>query len=131
MAKKILQTGAILAALAVILGAFAAHSLKNHLEPEQIAIFQTGVRYQFYHVFALLILGIITLNFRHHFFKYAAGAFILGIVCFSGSLYLLASRFALGIESWTWLGPITPIGGMFFIIGWILLCLGLSKSKPG
>jgi uncharacterized membrane protein YgdD (TMEM256/DUF423 family) len=129
MANKILQLGAILGALSVILGAFAAHSLKNYLTPEQLEIFQTGVRYQFYHTFAILIVGVICLQYSNRFFKYSAIAFLVGILCFSGSLYLLASRFTLGIASWTWLGPVTPIGGLLFLIGWIFLALGASKIR--
>lgn len=129
MAKIFLRLAAILGAFSVLLGAFAAHSLKNHLSPEQIDIFQTGVRYQFYHTFAILALGIICIKYQQQFFKYSGIAFLAGIICFSGSLYLLASRFALGIESWTWLGPITPLGGLFFILGWGFLFLGLSKEK--
>lgn len=129
MSKKILQIAAIFGATAVLLGAFAAHALKNHLTPEQIDIFQTGVRYQFYHTFALLSIGILHLRYQHRFLRFAAIAIAIGILFFSGSLYLLAARFALGIESWTWLGPITPIGGLFFVTGWMLLLIGISKEK--
>ena len=129
MSKRFLKTGAVLGALSVILGAFAAHSLKNHLTTDQIEIFQTGVRYQFYHTFAILAIGIISIHNPSKWLKNSGYAFIIGIVCFSGSLYLLASRFAIGIESWNWLGPITPIGGVFFIVGWICLFIGISKIK--
>jgi len=127
MAKKILQLAIIMGALSVIIGAFAAHALKNHLDPTQLEIFKTGVRYQYYHTFALLGLGVICLQYPHRFFKLSSNLFLIGIICFSGSLYLLSSRFALGIESWTWLGPITPIGGLFFIGGWIMMFLGVRK----
>lgn len=127
MSKNIIQTAAILGALAVILGAFAAHALKQHLDADQIAIFQTGVRYQYYHTFAILAVGLMAMKYPDHLLKWSARAFLVGIICFSGSLYLLSSRFALGIESWTWLGPITPIGGLFFIIGWILLFISVKK----
>ena len=129
MSKKTIQLGATLGAISVILGAFAAHSLKNYLAADEITIFQTGVRYQFYHTFAILILGLISIKYQHPLFRYSRLAFLSGIICFSGSLYLLASRFALGIESWTWLGPVTPVGGLFFILGWIFLLLGISKCK--
>lgn len=127
MAKDILQTGAILGALCVIIGAFTAHGLKQYLDANQLEIFQTGVRYQYYHTFAILITGLVALKQAHKFLRYSYWAFFTGILLFSGSLYLLSSRFVLGIESWTWLGPITPIGGLFFIIGWIFLFLGIRK----
>jgi uncharacterized membrane protein YgdD (TMEM256/DUF423 family) len=127
MAKNILQTGAILGALSVAIGAFAAHGLKQHLDTNQLEIFHTGVRYQYYHTFAILIVGLLALKYPQAYFRNAFRFFLIGILLFSGSLYLLSSRFALGIESWTWLGPITPIGGLFFIIGWIFLFLGLRK----
>jgi len=129
MAKIFLRLAALLGAFSVILGAFAAHSLKEYLDPKDIEIFQTGVRYQFYHTFAILSLGIICTKYPQQFFKYSGIAFLAGIICFSGSLYLLAARFALGIESWTWIGPITPIGGLFFILGWVFLFIGITKEK--
>lgn len=130
MAKKNLQIGAILGALAVILGAFAAHGLKEILDSNQLNIFQTGVRYQFYHTFTLLVAGWFGLKYKFRWFQYASTSFIIGMVCFSGSLYLMACRFKLGIESLEkLLGPITPIGGLFFIAGWILLLIGFSKIK--
>lgn len=129
MSKRFLKIAAILGALSVIFGAFAAHALKKYLDPNQIDIFQTGVRYQFYHTFAILAVGLLTAHFKHKFIQYSAWFFLIGIILFSGSLYLLASRFALGIESWTWLGPITPIGGMCFIVGWLFLFLGISSNK--
>lgn len=127
MTKHILQTGAILGALAVAIGAFAAHGLKQYLDANQLEIFQTGVRYQYYHTFAILVLGLIAMKHPHKNLIYAYRFFIIGILLFSGSLYLLSSRFALGIESWTWLGPITPIGGLSFILGWVFLFLALRK----
>ncbi len=129
MTKQLLQLGAILGAFSVILGAFAAHSLKNHLSPDQIEIFQTGVRYQFYHTFAILAAGILSLRRKNKHFGYAGVLFFIGILLFSGSLYLLASRYALGIDHWSWLGPLTPIGGVFFIAGWVLFFIGTLKLK--
>lgn len=129
MAKKFLQLGALLGALSVILGAFSAHALKGKLDTNLLSIFQTGVQYQFYHTFALLMVGWIALKNNNKWFRYAGIFFILGIVCFSGSLYLLANRFLLKIESWSWLGPITPIGGLCFIIGWVLFFIGVSILK--
>ena len=126
---KILRFGAIVLLLAVILGAFAAHGLQSIVEARQIKTFETGVRYQFYHGFALLIVGILTQWFSSNFVRWAAYAFTVGLFLFSGSLYLLACREVLGIAHWWWLGPITPIGGTFFIIGWALLVLGLNNKS--
>lgn len=127
--KKFIQIASIAAALAVILGAFAAHGLQNLIEAKQIVTFQTGVRYHFYHTFALFIVGILGYFQAHRFLKIAGLFFIMGIIFFSGSLYLLACREVLGIMSWKWLGPMTPIGGVFFIIGWILVFLANFGQK--
>ncbi len=129
MNAKILQVGALCLLLAVVLGAFAAHGLQSLLEAKQIKTFETGVRYQFYHGFAMLIVGILGHWYTSKWLSRAAWAFGLGILCFSGSLYLLACREVLGIVSWTWLGPITPIGGVFFIIGWAMLIVSLNNNS--
>lgn len=126
--KTLIQIASLFAAFAVILGAFAAHGLQNLIEAKQISTFQTGVRYHFYHTFALFIVAILSHMQPHRLLGRAALFFMLGILCFSGSLYLLACREVLGIASWTWLGPITPIGGTFFIIGWILVFLANFKK---
>ena len=120
--------GAILGALSVILGAFAAHGLKKIVPPESISTFETGVRYQFYHVFALLILGILIDRFPGSLMNWAGYCFIIGIVLFSGSLYLLAllkSTESVGVNR---IGIITPFGGLFFIAGWILLFIRILKK---
>ncbi|MEI8279477.1 MAG: DUF423 domain-containing protein [Bacteroidota bacterium] len=123
MYKPALTAGALLAALSVILGAFGAHALKQILTPDMLQVFETGVRYQFYHSFALLITGIIYGSFKHKFIRMAATFFILGIVLFSGSLY------ALTLLNIPVLGAITPFGGLFFIAGWLLLFTGILKNK--
>lgn len=129
MYKKIIFTAAILAVLAVILGAFGAHSLKAHLTADRIAIFETGIRYQFYHVFGLLLIAVLYQNNpSRHLLKWAAYFMIAGIFFFSGSLYLLACRHVLGIATWTWLGPMTPIGGIFFIIAWGVLAYAFWRK---
>ena len=128
MSKSFLLIGAILGALSVILGAFAAHGLKKIVPPESISTFETGVRYQFYHVFALLILGILIDRFPGSLMNWAGYCFIIGIVLFSGSLYLLAllkSTESVGVNR---IGIITPFGGLFFIAGWILLFIRILKK---
>lgn len=119
----------MLAALAVILGAFGAHGLKARISPEHLQIFETGVKYQFYHTFAIIVTALLLEKFNHAFTTYAAFSFIIGILLFSGSLYLLATRTLLGIENVSLIGPLTPIGGVFFILGWGLLALGVMKNS--
>ncbi len=130
MYKPALMAGALFAALAVIFGAFGAHTLKETflMPQDQLAIFDTGVRYQFYHSIALLITGIIFSSFPVKQLKLANTFFIIGIVLFSGSLYAMTLLRLSGIG----LGPvgiITPIGGLCFIIGWVLLLVGIIKMK--
>jgi uncharacterized membrane protein YgdD (TMEM256/DUF423 family) len=128
MYKPALIAGALFAALAVIFGAFGAHALKAILPPDQLMVFETGVRYQFYHSFGLMIAGIIYASFPFKPIRLASSFFITGIILFSGSLYAMT----LLSTSGTSLGPIgivTPIGGLFFIAGWILLFLGIVKKK--
>ncbi len=128
MNAKIIKIAAFFALWAVILGAFGAHSLKEQLSPDRIAIFETGVRYQFYHAISILIIACLMYFNRSKWLTYAAYFHSFGIVCFSGSLYLLSCRYLLGIETWTWVGPITPIGGFFFILGWISLIIAFWKN---
>ncbi len=118
MGKKILITGCISAALAVIIGAFGAHGLENKISEAHAGVYETGVTYHFYHSFALLICGLLALWQQQRAFRMAAIAFVVGIVLFSGSLYLLSCRELLGIAHWKWLGPLTPLGGLCFILGW-------------
>jgi uncharacterized membrane protein YgdD (TMEM256/DUF423 family) len=127
--KNILLIGIVMAALAVMLGAFGAHTLKKMVTPEQLEIFKTGVQYQFYHAIGLILAGLIAQHVEHVLIKRAASMFIWGIIAFSGSLYLMTLFFALNTEGVKWIGAITPIGGLLFILGWILLGLGISKNQ--
>lgn len=121
--KLIIIIGSISGALSVILGAFGAHAFKDSLTASgRLDTFETAVKYQMYHSLALVLLGVLMLHFQHKFLGYASYSFLVGIVIFSGSLYLLC---ATGI---TKLGAITPIGGIFLIAAWILLAIGVSKS---
>lgn len=129
MHKGFIKTAAILGALSVALGAFAAHGLKEKISDYAISIFETGVRYQFYHVFALLAAGIIYKEFKNKFIKWAGIFFIAGIVLFSGSLYLLTFIKGAVMPGYNWVGAITPIGGLSFIIGWFFLFTGTSKKS--
>jgi uncharacterized membrane protein YgdD (TMEM256/DUF423 family) len=127
--KNYILIGAIFAGLAVIIGAFGAHALKDLMSENNITTFETGNRYHFYHSLALIMTAFVAFKVDSTLLKYACISFIVGIVFFSGSLYLLALRDGWELHSWTWLGPITPIGGLFFIIGWILMIVGILKSK--
>jgi uncharacterized membrane protein YgdD (TMEM256/DUF423 family) len=128
MHKGFLKTGIIIGALSVILGAFAAHSLKNTISDYALGIFETAVRYQFYHAFALLITGILFKEFPRTQINWAGRFFIAGIILFSGSLYVLAVIKAAVQPGFNWVGVITPFGGLCFILGWIFLFLGIRKK---
>ena len=121
--RWVLSAGAGFALLAVITGAFAAHGLKAVLDTQQLALFETASRYQMYHALALLIVGVMLTNpqFSRSLLKFAALAFILGIILFSGSLYLLA------LVSVSWLGAITPLGGIAFLSGWLMMMVAALK----
>jgi uncharacterized membrane protein YgdD (TMEM256/DUF423 family) len=128
MHKGFLKTAALTGALSVMLGAFAAHGLKKILTPDNLQVFETAVRYQFYHVFALLAVGILCKEFPGKLMRWAGNFFIAGMILFSGSLYLLCyvkhNDLALN-----WLGAITPFGGAAFIGGWILLFWAMVKRN--
>jgi len=130
MNKSFLSIGAILGAFAVALGAFAAHSLKTFFPAEAMNIFETGVRYQFYHVFAIFIVAILEERFPNSRpIHWAGNCFIVGIILFSGSLYLLAASKAKEVSGSDTIGMVTPIGGLLFIVGWFLLFIGVSRKK--
>jgi len=128
MHKGFLRIAALTGALAVALGAFAAHGLKNHFSAELLVTFETAVRYQFYHVFALLSAGILYGSMPSKSMAWAGYLFILGMVLFSGSLYLLCYVKYLD-AGLNWIGAITPIGGASFIAGWFMLFNGVSRGR--
>ncbi len=128
MHKGFLKTAALCGALAVMLGAFAAHGLKAVLAADNLQIFETAVRYQFYHVFALLAVGILYQAFPGKLMKWAGKLFIAGILLFSGSLYLLCYVKYAGL-SLNWIGAITPLGGAAFIAGWVMLFWAILKRN--
>ena len=123
MPRFLITTGALSAALSVALGAFAAHALKSRLSAETLAVFQTGVQYQFYHSLGLILVGILAQRYQGSTLMTASGLMMLaGILLFSGSLYVLSTT---GIRS---LGIITPIGGVSFIAAWMLLAVGIWRG---
>ena len=129
MHKLYLILGGVFGGLGVVLGAFGAHGLKQLVGPETVGTFQTGVQYQMYHAFALLIVGILYERLPHSLLNWAGGLFIGGIILFSGSLYLLAALKAANKVGLGGVGIITPIGGLLFIVGWILLVMSILKSS--
>lgn len=120
--KKTLIAGALLMAAAVLLGAFGAHALKDRLTPQMLAIYHTGVDYQFYHSLGLLIIGLTGFHFPSKWLDRAGVLLMTGIVLFSGSLYVLSFT---GIKT---IGAITPLGGLSFVAGWLCLAIGLWKK---
>ncbi len=128
MHKGFLKTAALLAALSVAMGAFAAHGLKDLISSKAVSIFETGVRYQFYHVFALFTVAILYNHFSSKFVLWSGWMFLVGILLFSGSLYALTAVEGMVQPGYKWIGAVTPIGGLAFILGWIFLFLGLFKS---
>jgi uncharacterized membrane protein YgdD (TMEM256/DUF423 family) len=128
MHKTYLIIGSLLAGVAVVLGAFGAHGLKKIVAPEAVASFQTGVQYQMYHAFALLILGILFERFGGNMLQLSGVLFIIGILLFSGSIYLATALIATNKDVPTFVRLITPLGGLAFIAGWLLLLIGLIKK---
>ena len=123
MQKAFLTIASLSGAIAVMIGAFGAHALKNMLESSgHFDTYETAVKYQFYHSLALLAVGLAMSQLHSKNFEYAGWAFIIGILLFCGSLYLLCFT---GITKF---GAITPIGGLAFIAGWLLLALGFYKG---
>ena len=113
-----ISLGSLLAALAVGLGALGAHALKSHLTVEQLATYQTAVQYQMYHAIGLVLVGLLALHHRSRWFDAAGWSMIIGIVLFSGLLYLWL---ATGRRFFVY--PV-PVGGIVFIVGWLLLAIG-------
>lgn len=127
MKQIVLVIGGIYGMLSIILGAFGAHAFKNLLTPDKLDSFEVGVRYQMYHAIVLLIIGLF-LNLETSIEKSTAWSIIIGTFLFSVSIYLLA--FA---EYWKinlkFLGPVTPLGGLFMIAGWALLIISFVKTR--
>ena len=126
MKRTLLITGSILGLLAVILGAFGAHGLKESLAPEALTSFETGVRYQMYHAFLMLLAGSALPLFAKTL-KWIYIFLLLGIILFSGSIYLLTTKPLTGIDI-TPIAWITPIGGALLIFAWIAIAFNFIKS---
>lgn len=132
LSKYYISIAAFLGALTVALGAFGAHALKAVLSPAALTTYETAVRYQMYHVVALLITGILmnkAASPKEQKLLTRAGLFFIdGIVLFSGSLYFIVAKPFLGIEGLPWVGVITPMGGLLWMVAWVLLALSQLPS---
>lgn len=123
MTKTLLLFGISFCALSVVMGAFGAHSLKQKLSEYSMSVYEKAVLYQFFHAFAIIFVASIGKFFATNEFNICGLLFLFGIVLFSGSLFILS------ITDIKWLGAITPVGGLFFIVGWIILFLKILNSK--
>lgn len=117
-----LMIGSLCGMLAVLLGAFGAHGLEKVVEVTMLQRFHTGVEYQFYHALALILINLIYIKINNKYVSYAGYAFLLGIILFSGSLYVYVLT---GIKV---VVVLTPIGGLSFVLGWLLLFFATIKS---
>jgi uncharacterized membrane protein YgdD (TMEM256/DUF423 family) len=126
--KKVILIAGILGILAVILGAFGAHALEDKLTTDQLASYGTANDYQFYHALLLVAIGLILKSEQSKLLMWSAYSAITGIILFSGSIYLLACKDIIGISNTGIIGPITPLGGLFFILSWLFLLLHFIKK---
>jgi uncharacterized membrane protein YgdD (TMEM256/DUF423 family) len=119
-----IQLAALSGFLSVAFGAFGAHALKSKLNPDMLAVYKTAVEYQFVHTLALLLVGVLLQQWSKSFALHVSAlSFTVGIIIFSGSLYILS------LSGVRWLGAITPIGGLAFLIGWISLFIAAYKAN--
>ena len=121
--KSWIILGAFLAALAVIFGAFGAHGLKNKVSPDDLIIFETGIKYHMYHALGLILIGILGFHYNSDIIQLPAVLISIGLLIFSGSLYILV------LSGLRWLGAITPIGGVLLIAGWLMLALKIRSAS--
>lgn len=119
--RSLLALGSISAALAVAAGAFGAHGLKSILSPEMLVAYETAVRYHLYHAVAILVSGVLELHGISRHIRSAGWLFVAGTILFSGSLY------GLTLSGERWLGVVTPLGGVAFIGGWLMLAYAVLK----
>ena len=129
MKKRFLLFACVLGALSVIAGAMLAHQLRHLMQVEALEIYEIAVRYQFYHVFALLATGILSERFTGSAINRAGNCFIVGIILFSGSLYCISALLTEGKTIPFILGLLTPAGGFLFILGWIFLGIAVWQKR--
>ena len=124
----LLRVATLSGLLAVMLGAFGAHGLRSVLDEKTMHAYETAVLYHFIHTLVLVAMSMASDQQESVYFRRAAGLFIAGAVCFSGSLYAIAFTRAAGMDM-SWLGPVTPVGGILFMAGWLMLLLHAIR-KP-
>jgi len=124
MDRFFIAAGALTGFLAVAAGAFGAHALKRSLSPDMLAVFETGARYQMYHALALLAAAWAASRWPGALAVWAGACFLTGTAVFSGSLYALALS---GVRLW---GAVTPVGGLFFLVGWVFLAAAAWRGGP-
>jgi len=130
MHKQSIIYAALFGGLAVALGAFGAHGLEKITQDEKILQgFQTATQYQMYHALALLFVGFLFEQIKNKWMEWSAHSFIIGIFLFSGSLYLLTFLKIQNSSFISFIGPLTPLGGMFFIAGWLFLLIGVLRKN--
>lgn len=134
MKNRVLVIAGLSMALAVVFGALGAHYLKAKVDeglllPSNVESFQTGVKYQVYHSLALILLYLLWKQHPIKGLRLVQQLFITGIVLFSGSIYLLSTKALIGLDNISWLGPVTPLGGIAFILAWILFAYHFLKAK--
>jgi Uncharacterized small membrane protein len=128
MNKRIILVASFFGFIAVVLGAFGAHGLEAKITAERLETWETAVDYHFYHTFALLFLATFS-RAKNSYIKFSFIMFTLGIVLFSGSLYLLSTHAVTDFGNPAILGPVTPIGGLCFLLGWVGLFVATIKNK--
>ena len=126
--NTMLKMCGIVGGTAIILGAFGAHALKGKLDDALLESYKTGVMYHFIHVLAMLICVAMVQRKDCVWMRRAFWFFFIGILFFSGSIYLLATRQVTGLNV-SFLGPVTPIGGILFILGWLCLCMNTTRQQ--
>src|SRR4029079_17464974 len=129
MHKTFLSLGALFGGIAVALVAFGAHGLKNIVSSDVVSVFQTGVQYQMYHTLALLVVAIVYERLPNQWIRWSGYLFSFGILFFSGSLYLITALKAEEKSIPVFIGAVTPLGGLLFILGWLSLLIGLFKRN--
>ncbi len=122
----------LVGAVAVGLGAFGAHGLKALVDAPQLVTYKVGVHYHMMHAIVLLGLGLYLSRIENKRLNWSFIFILVGVFLFSGSLYLISTREVIGLANWKWLGPMTPLGGLCFIVGWLLIAFsGIGKMNQG
>jgi len=128
MQRTFFRTAAMLAMISVIFGAFGAHALKEYLSEQSLASFQTATTYMMTHAIALFIVGMMYRHYKKKTMVWSGNFFVLGIIMFSGSIYLRIALLSLGFDKFAIVNIVTPVGGLMFILGWLMLFLSIPPG---